>query len=33
MLLVIFFATGALISLVVMLALAFPGSYLESIGA
>jgi hypothetical protein len=31
MLLVIFFATGALISLVVMLALAFPGSYLESI--
>jgi hypothetical protein len=31
MLLVIFFAAGALISLIVMLALAFPGSYLESI--
>lgn len=30
-LLVIFFATGAFISLVVMLALAFPDSYLESI--
>ena len=27
----IFFAAGALISLIVMLALAFPGSYLESI--
>ena len=31
MLLVIFFAAGALISFVVMLALAFPSSYLESI--
>jgi hypothetical protein len=31
MLLVIFFTAGALISLIVMLALAFPGSYLESI--
>jgi hypothetical protein len=30
-LLVIFFAAGALICLTVMLALAFPGSYLESI--
>ena len=31
LLLVIFFAAGALISFVVMLALVFPGSYLESI--
>ncbi len=30
-LLIIFFATGALICLVTMLALAFPGSFLESI--
>jgi hypothetical protein len=31
MLLVIFFGTGTLISFVVMVALAFPGSYLDSI--